>query len=47
MLYYPWRNEQQDRIENDNERTCITKRILIDENQRKYEALEQIVLEMP
>lgn len=41
MFYYSYRNERQDLIENDNERTCIAHRILIAENQRKYDMFEQ------
>ncbi|XP_050339187.1 uncharacterized protein LOC126765663 [Bactrocera neohumeralis] len=45
MLFYPWRNEQEDLIENDNELTCITHRILIEGNRKKYDVFDQRELE--
>ncbi|XP_075170221.1 uncharacterized protein LOC142242518 [Haematobia irritans] len=41
MLYYPWRNERTDILENDNESTCRIHKHIIEENRLEFELLKQ------
>ncbi|KNE88368.1 hypothetical protein PSTG_18232, partial [Puccinia striiformis f. sp. tritici PST-78] len=45
MLYYPWRNEQVELVENDNESTCSSNQTVIEANRKKYNLFDQNELE--
>ncbi|XP_037820089.1 uncharacterized protein LOC119609402 [Lucilia sericata] len=45
MLYHPWRNEEVDILQNDNEGFCNTNKDAIDSNRRRYDVFEERELE--
>ncbi|XP_058986622.1 uncharacterized protein LOC131806501 [Musca domestica] len=51
MLYFPWRNEVDDLLQNDNENTCLTHKSTIEENRSQFELykegeLDEILLQV-